>query len=131
MSINRNISQIQEQINNIIGINTAVTRRKKNNEDIKHELFVNIITQIELATNRSALSKAELGMDLTEYDEVFFQIIDNLIFLAFGTKAGMLISAYCYDRLDNDGFIVYTNEQGQEVEISDPEQLWSEVRKLM
>lgn len=131
MSINRNISQIQEQINNIIGINTAVTRRKKNIEDIKHELFVNIITQIELATNRSALSKAELGMDLTEYDEVFFQIIDNLIFLAFGAKAGMLISTYCYDRLDNDGFIVYTNEQGQEVEISNPEELWAEVRKLM
>lgn len=131
MSINRDISQIQEQINNIIGINTKVARRKKNNEDIKHDLFVNIITQIELAINRSALSNTELGINLTEYDEVFFQIIDNLIFLAFGTKAGMLISSYCYDRLENDGFIVYTNEQGQEVEISDPEQLWSEVRKLM
>ena len=81
MSINRDISQIQDQINNIIGINTTVTRRKKNNEDIKHELFVNIITQIELAVNRSALTRAELGIDFTEYDEVFFQIIDNLLFL--------------------------------------------------
>ena len=131
MSINKDISQIQDQINNIIGINTTVTRRKKNNEDIKHELFVNIITQIELAINRSALSRAELGIDMTEYDEVFFQIVDNLLFLAFGTKAGMLISSYCYDRLDNNGYIVYTNEQGQEVEISDPEILWNEVKKLM
>ena len=105
MSINRDISQIQDQINNIIGINTTVTRRKKNTEDIKHELFVNIITQIELANNRSALTRAELGIDMTEYDEVFFQIIDNLIFLSFGSKAGMLISSYCYDRLDNNGYI--------------------------
>ena len=131
MSINRDISQIQDQINNIIGINTTVTRRKKNNEDIKHELFVNIITQIELAVNRSALTRAELGIDFIEYDEVFFQIIDNLLFLAFGTKAGMLISSYCYDRLDNDGYITYTNEQGQEIEISNPEMLWNEIRKMI
>ena len=131
MSINKDISQIQDQINNIIGINTKVTRRKKNNEDIKHELFVNIITQIELVINRSTLSRVEFGVDLTEYDEVFFQIIDNLIFLSFGSKAGMLISSYCYDRLENNGSITYTNEQGQEIEISDPEVLWNEVRKLL
>lgn len=131
MSINKDISQIQDQINNIIGINTKVTRRKKNNEDIKHELFVNIITQIELVINRSSLSRVDLGIDLSEYDEVFFQIIDNLIFLSFGSKAGILISSYCYDRLENDGCITYTNEQGQEIEISDPEMLWNEVRKLL
>ena len=131
MSINKDISQIQDQINNIIGINTKVTRRKKNNEDIKHELFVNIITRIELVINRSSLTRAEFGIDLNEYDEVFFQIIDNLIFLSFGTKAGMLISSYCYDRLENDGCITYTNEQGQEIEISDPEILWNEVKKLL
>lgn len=131
MSINKDILQIQEQINNIIGTNTTVTRRKKNNEDIKHELFVNIITQIELVNNRSALTRAELGIDMTEYDESFLQIIDNLIFLAFGTKAGTLISSYCYDRLDNDGYIIFTNEQGQEVEISNPEILWNEVKKLL
>jgi hypothetical protein len=131
MSINRDISQIQDQINNIIGINTKVTRRKKNNEDIKHELFVNIITQIELVINRSSLSRVDLGIDLSEYDEVFFSIIDNLIFLSFGSKAGMLISSYCYDRIENDGSIIYTDEQGQEIEISDPETLWSEVKKLL
>lgn len=131
MSINKNIEQIQNEINNIIGINTKVTRRKRNIEDIKHELFIRIITQIELATNRSGLTRAELGLDFTEYDEVFYQIIDNLLFLAFGTKAGTLISAYCYDRLDNNGFIVYTNEQGQEIEIGDPEELWNEVKKLL
>ena len=131
MSINKDILQIQDQINSIIGINTTVTRRKKNNEDIKHELFVNIITQIELAINRSTLSDAEFGINLTEYDEVFFSIIDNLIFLSFGTKAGMLISSYCYDRLDNDGCIVYTNDKGQDIEISDPEKLWNEVKKLI
>jgi hypothetical protein len=131
MSINKDISQIQDQINNIIGINTKVTRRKKNNEDIKHELFVNIITQIELVINRSSLSRVDLGIDLSEYDEVFFQIIDNLIFLSFGSKAGVLISSYCYDRLENGGSIVYTNEQGHEIEISDPEILWNEVKKLL
>ena len=101
------------------------------NEDIKHELFVNIITQIELVINRSSLSRVDLGIDLSEYDEVFFSIIDNLIFLSFGSKAGMLISSYCYDRIENDGSIIYTDEQGQEIEISDPETLWSEVKKLL
>jgi hypothetical protein len=43
----------------------------------------------------------------------------------------MLISSYCYDRLENDGCITYTNEHGQEIEISDPEILWNEVKKLL
>jgi len=131
MNPNKNIKDIQEQINNIIGTNTKLIRRKKNNEDIKHELFINIITQIELVMNRSALTNAELGINMTEYDDAFLQIIDNLIYLSFGSAAGEIIISYCYDRIENGGFILFTNEKGEEIEISNPEQLWFEVRKLL
>jgi hypothetical protein len=131
MSIDKEIEGIQNQINNIIGTNTKIVRRKKNNEDIKHELFISIITQIELVINRSTLVRSDFKIDLTDYDEMYLQIIDNLIYLSFGTKAADLIIHYCYDRIEMDGSIPYINEKGIEIEISDPEQLWQIVKKLL
>jgi hypothetical protein len=131
MKVDKEIEGIQNQINNIIGANTKIVRRKKNNDDIKHELFINIITQIELVLNRSTLVHSDFKIDLSDYDEMYLQIIDNLIYLSFGTQAAELIIHYCYDRLEMDGSIPYVGEDGIEHEISDPEQLWSVVKKLL
>lgn len=131
MNVDKDIEGIQNQINNIIGANTKIVRRKKNNDDIKHELFINIITQIELVLNRSTLVHSDFKIDLSDYDEMYLQIIDNLIYLSFGTQAAELIIHYCYDRLEMDGSIPYVGEDGIEREISDPEQLWSVVKKLL
>jgi hypothetical protein len=131
MNVDKEIEGIQNQINSIIGANTKIVRRKKNNDDIKHELFINIITQIELVLNRSTLVHSDFKIDLSDYDEMYLQIIDNLIYLSFGTQAAELIIHYCYDRLEMDGSIPYVGEDGIEREISDPEQLWSVVKKLL
>ena len=131
MNVDKDIEGIQNQINSIIGTNTKIIRRKKNNEDIKHELFINIITQIELVLNRSTLVHSDFKIDLSDYDEMYLQIIDNLIYLSFGTQAAELIIHYCYDRLEMDGSIPYVDADGNEREISDPEQLWQVVKKLL
>ena len=131
MNVDREIEGIQNQINSIIGTNTKIVRRKKNNDDIKHELFINIITQIELVLNRSTLVHSDFKIDLSDYDEMYLQIIDNLIYLSFGTQAAELIIHYCYDRLEMDGSIPYVDADGNEREISDPEQLWQVVKKLL
>ena len=129
--MNNDIVQIQDQINGMINVNTKTMRRKKNVEDIKRELFVDIVTKLELAINRSSLGSVELGINLSEYDELFFQIIDNLIHLSFGTQAAELISVYCYDRPPIDGFITIEDEKGNEIKIDNVESLWNEVRKLI
>jgi hypothetical protein len=131
MNVDKDIEGIQNQINSIIGTNTKIIRRKKNNDDIKHELFINIITQIELVLNRSTLVHSDFKIDLSDYDEMYLQIIDNLIYLSFGTQAAELIIHYCYDRLEMDGSIPYVDADGNEREISDPEQLWQVVKKLL
>jgi len=131
MNVDKDIEGIQNQINNIIGVNTKIVRRKKNNDDIKHTLFINIITQIELVLNRSTLVHSDFKIDLSDYDEMYLQIIDNLIYLSFGTQAAELIIHYCYDRLEMDGSIPYVDADGNEREISDPEQLWQVVKKLL
>jgi hypothetical protein len=131
MNVDKEIEGIQNQINSIIGANTKIVRRKKNNDDIKHELFINIITQIELVLNRSTLVHSDFKIDLSDYDEMYLQIIDNLIYLSFGSQAAELIIHYCYDRLEMDGSIPYVDADGNEREISDPEQLWQVVKKLL
>jgi hypothetical protein len=62
---------------------------------------------------------------------MYLQIIDNLIYLSFGSQAAELIIHYCYDRIEMDGSIPYVDVNGNELEISDPEQLWRVVKKLL
>ena len=87
MNVDKEIEGIQSQINSLIGTNTKIVRRKKNNEDIKHELFINIITQIELVINRSTLVHSDFKIDLSDYDEMYLQIIDNLIYIEHNKEA--------------------------------------------
>lgn len=131
MNIDKDIEGIQNQLNNIIGTNTKIIRRRKNTEDIKRDLFIGIITQIELVINRSTLIQSDFKIDLSDYDEMYLQIIDNLIYLSFGNQAADLIVHYCYDRLEMEGSIPYVDTDGNEYEISDPEQLWKIIKKLL
>jgi hypothetical protein len=48
---------------------------------------------------------ADYAVDLTNYDEPFFQIIDSLIFMQFGKDAGELVMFYLYERTNPDGTI--------------------------
>ena len=80
---------------------------------------------------QSMLVHSDFKIDLSDYDEMYLQIIDNLIYLSFGTQAAELIIHYCYDRLEMDGSIPYVDADGNEREISDPEQLWQVVKKLL
>lgn len=131
MKLNNDIIQIQDQINNMINVNTKILRRKKTDEDIKRELFIDIINKLELVVNRSSLTKIEIGIDLSLYDDAFYNVIDSLILMLFGSEAANLISAYCYDRDPMENYIIYEDDKGNEIEIKNIDDLWNEIKKIL
>ena len=97
------IEKLQEQINQIIGVQSTLKRRKKTSNDAQRELFINTIPLLEHIINRSAMLHTDYAVDLVKYDEPFFQIIDSLIFMHFGKEAGELVMFYLYERANPDG----------------------------
>ena len=125
------IEKLQEQINQIIGAQSTLKRRKKTNEDTQREIFISTISLLTHIVNRGPVMFADYGLDMAKYDEPFFQIIDSFIFMHFGKEAGELVSFYVYERTNPDGTInpIY-DEDDNPIPLERIEDLWELVKQV-
>jgi hypothetical protein len=131
MEQNDHIERLQQQINQIIGVESTLKRRKKTTEDAQREIFLNTIPLLEHIVDRNSMLSADYGIDMSKYDESFFKIIDSLIYLHFGKEAGDLIMFYIYDRMNPDGTMnELMDENNQIIQINKIEDLWELVKSL-
>jgi len=123
------LNPIQIQINQVLGVDSALKRRKRKTEDYQRDLFIKTIPLIEHINDRGLILASDFGMDMSTYDEIFNKIIDNLIYLNFGKQVGDLIMFFIYDRLDGEGNVVpIKDSNGMDVYINSVEDLWEIVK---
>jgi hypothetical protein len=89
----------------MIGTDLSLKRKKKSEHDLNRELFEKIIIALERANIRTALVGTEFDIDLSKYDETFYEVIDNLMIMQFGKQASEVIFFYVYERMNPDGTI--------------------------
>jgi hypothetical protein len=88
---------IKKSIDNIIGVDTFLKRKKKSEDDIQREKFERIIQTLEEIEVRGMILSNDLQLDFTSYDDKFDRVIDSLFDLHFGKEACELISFYLYE----------------------------------
>ena len=116
---------IKQSIEDIIGTDTVLKRKRKTEEDLSRESFEKIMLLMDEIQVRSALLHSELGLDYSNYDEKFYEIIDRLFTLSFGREAAEIIFFYVYERINPDGSINNLVDQNNEVVlINSPSDLW-------
>jgi len=123
-------SNINASISTILGSETTLKRRKKNEDDRQKEIFERIITSLEETNIRTELLGVDLGLDFSKYDEQFYRAIDGLIELHFGKDAAELIFFYLYERVGEDGVEnVLEDEDGNAYPLHSPADLWRLIQK--
>ena len=116
---------IKQSIEDIIGTDTTLRRKRKTEEDLNRESFEKIMLLMDEIQVRSALLHSELGLDYSNYDEKFYEIIDRMFTLNFGREAAEVIFFYVYERINPDGTINNLIDQNNEiVPINSPSDLW-------
>ena len=116
---------IKQSIEDIIGTDTVLRRKRKTEEDLNRESFEKIILLMDEIQVISALLHSELGLDYSNYDEKFYEIIDRMFTLSFGREAAEIIFFYVYERINPDGTINNLVDQNNEVvPINSPSDLW-------
>ena len=105
----------------------------------KKELFVGLIQMYENCWLKSNALYNDFGINLVEYEEDFFIVLENLIYLHFGETKGQIILWYIYDRVDMEtgesGNIILENEDDLgnvntiEYKVENVEQLWEFLNK--
>jgi len=120
---------IKKSIDEIIGVDTFLKRKKKTEDDQQREKFINIIQTLEEIEVRGMILGNDLALDFSSYDEKFYSVIDNLFYLHFGKEACELIFFYIYERLNPDGTANHVEDvEGNAIPLNSPEDLWELVK---
>ena len=124
--VKNSLELLKQSLDQLLQADTAVKRKKLKEFEQKRDLFINVINQFEAAITKSYLLEKDHKIDMSKYEEGFYQIIDSLVLLAFGKEIYELLSFYFYERYNPDGSEngLIIEETGEEVFIKDAMELW-------
>jgi hypothetical protein len=115
----------------MLGANTVIRRKKKNIQNQKKEAFISIINKYDEALTKSVMLQSSYKIDLTDYEDPYYNIIDELILLSWGPDIYSLIEFYFYGRIGDDGIENFIeDEEGNEIYIRTPTELYILIEKL-
>lgn len=113
-------NSLHEAFEQLLNSPVLIRKQRRNKAFKKKILFISLIEQYEKALNKSARLQSEFGLDLFDYEEPFYGVIDKLMLLTWGMNVYELVTFYLYERLNLDGtinYLVETKEDGTEVEV--------------
>jgi hypothetical protein len=116
---------VKVAIDKILGQPTNLKRKKKSAEDHKRVLFCKIIDRIIMAEERAIGLDEAFGLNLEEYNQVFFDVIQDLLSYSFNREQMNLLNFYMYDRYCADGTVLdLVDEDGNHVPLDTATDLW-------
>ena len=125
------VEGIKQSLQDILNVDFKVKRKKKTELDIQKDLFFKIIISLEKLNMRSNVLTVDLDIDLTKYDETFYDVLDNLLILNFGKNIAEIIFFYVYDRIDQDGNIAsLSDSKGNSIVLENVHDLWHLIQNI-
>ena len=124
---------------NNFGKNLKFSQRGEKGKKIpltEKEIFVELMTAFETAWDRSNESYEKYKINLLEYEEMFYQIIEGFIYLKYGDWKTEIIMWYIFLRKDEEGKIysmkIKFREKNieEEVTLNNPTELWDLLEKI-
>ena len=121
----RHAQGVKQTLETMIGTDLSLKRKKKSKHDLNKDMFEKIVIALEKANVRTAIVGSEFDLDLSKYDESFYEVIDNLIMMQFGKQAAEIIFFYVYERMNPDGSINELRDQNDvPIILNNPTDLW-------
>lgn len=103
-------------------------------EIMDKKLFVESIKLLREIDDRTDFLQSEIGMDMTEFENKFFMVIENLLKLHFSKDQLALIQYFIYQiphEKEFEGMIeIQKGNKTIEVKFETPEHLWEAIQKL-
>ena len=98
------------------------------------KIFIEVLGQLKEIEDRKDFLAEEIGMDMTQYEDQFFAVIENLFKLAFNKSQLALIQMYLYKLVPDknwDGTItIEENKQERDVPFKSPDEVWNVIKKF-
>jgi hypothetical protein len=126
------LNSLKQSLDQLLQADTSIKRKNKKSYDKKRDLFINVVNQFEHAITKSYLLEKDYKIDMSKYEENFYQIIDSLVLLSFGKDVYELLSFYFYERYNPDGSEngLIIEETDEEIFVKDATELWDLVIRI-
>jgi hypothetical protein len=116
------------------GKHLNIKSRTKNPTD--KDLFTEVVGLVDECWIRSNVIENEFGLGISDYEEPFYLVIENLIYMHYGEWKGDIMLWWLFERFDEDGSVLPINindhnkETEEEIFIETVEELWEFIKKL-
>jgi hypothetical protein len=123
--------KVRQVLFSIHQLSYRIKEKSPSNEHMNKKIFIEVLEELKLIEERRDFMEEEIGMDMTQYEDQFFSVIENLFKLAFNKQQLGLIQLYLYQLVPDkewDGTI--TIELGKEEKVVDfktPENVWNTI----
>ena len=127
--------RVRGALKKVYNLQYRIVTKKPDRETMNKKLFVDTVRIIKEIETRRDFLESEIGMNVTQYEDKFFQVFENLLRIAFSKEQINLLNLYIYELSPDkewDGTIVLKNKQNKEetVAFKTPEQVWEVIKNL-
>ena len=124
--------KIKNKLKAIGGNNLQIKESSKSLEKKKKANFIKIITQFKSVWKNSNELGSEYGVNLVNYEDKYYRIIENLIFEHYGKWAGEIIMWWIYEVDDpkRETYYVYDKDHKIKHPVKSVSQLYTTLKKM-
>lgn len=125
---------IRKVLKSRFDITYRIKQKEPDQETMNKKIFIEVIDQLRKIEDRKDFLAEEIGLDMTMYEDQFFNVIENLFKLVFNKSQLGLIQMYLYQLMPDkewDGTI--TVEVGKEEEtlpFKSADDVWNVIKKF-
>ena len=125
------INKIQKSIEEILGTESGLSKKRPSVLDKKREHFNVILNGLAHINARSLGLKHDYRVDFIEYDDIFFNVIESLLKLYFNKDQRALINWWLYDKFLPNGYVLILNDsqEGNEIPTETPDDIWELIQR--
>lgn len=127
--------KVREVLFSMFPLSYRIKKVSKPTDIMDRDLFIDSIKRLKEIDDRRDFMLAEIGIDITAYEDLFFRVIENLFKIAFSVSQTQLIQDYVYTLSPDKQWDGYVNiklqdKEEQLVDIKTPEKLWVLLQKV-
>ena len=130
------IQKIREVLFSLHPLSYRIRTKGLDRESMNKKLFTGVIKQLKKIEDRRDFLADEIGMDMTAYEDQFFNVIEDLMKMSFNKTQLGLIQMYLYtlspDKTWDGTIVVEVGESKEEkvVNFKTPEDVWKVVTEF-
>jgi len=128
------LKRIRQTLFSIHPLSYRIKTVTPDKETMDKKLFISVLKQLRQIEERRDFMAEEIGMDMTTYEDQFFNVIENLMKMHFKKEQLALIQMYLYQLVPDkewDGTITIENNKKEEtVPFKQPEDVWNVLKRF-